>query len=269
MRFSLISFIFVSIGLSQAIPQKRAITLPPANGKFDYQLGGAYAPDSSVKVLTRDRTAAPVSGLYNICYINGFQTQPNEASWWKANYDSLLLRKSGGGYFEDPEWPGEILLDTRTDAKRQAIAQILNGWIDGCASKGFNAIEPDNLDSYTRSNKLLTSSNNLALSKLIADHAHGLGLAIAQKNTADLGSSGKSTAGFDFAVTEECQVWDECGDYTDVYGTAVLEIEYTDSDNYAQVFKDACSARGSKISVILRDRDLVAKGQSGYHYEEC
>jgi hypothetical protein len=84
-----------------------------------------------------------------------------------------------------------------------------------------------------------------------------------------LGSEGKTTAGFDFAVAEECQVWNECNSYTDVYGSGLLEIEYTDSNNAAQVFKNACSARGSKISVIYRDRDLVAKGKSGYHYEEC
>ncbi|KAF4609849.1 hypothetical protein D9613_010439 [Agrocybe pediades] len=273
MRFS-ISFAFIAAAIATAqaatVLEKRTVTLFPTNGKFDYQLGGAYTPPSGTMIVTRDRTAAPVVGIYNICYINAFQTQPgSETTWWKNNYNSLLLKKSNGAYFEDPDWPGEVFLDTRTAANREAIANILNGWIDGCAAAGFKAIEPDNLDTFTRSNGLLTKANNLALAKLIADHAHSVNLAIAQKNTAELGSSGKTTTGFDFAVVEECQQYDECDDYTDVYGTNVLEIEYTDSKNYAKTFQSACSARGSSIPIILRDRDLVNPSQSGYHYEQC
>ncbi|KAH6906504.1 glycoside hydrolase family 114 protein [Coprinopsis sp. MPI-PUGE-AT-0042] len=269
------SFAFAIIAATLAVVQagvveKRAVTLPPANGKFDYQLGGAYTPPSGTVTVVRDRTASIATGLYNICYINGFQTQPgSEATWWKTNHDTLLLRKSNGQYFEDPDWPGEIMLDTRTAAKRTAIATILNGWIDGCATAGFNAIEPDNLDTWTRSNGLLTKANNLALAKLIADHAHTKNLAIAQKNAAELGSEGKTTAGFDFAVAEECQVWDECSEYTDAYGTAVLEIEYTDNDDADQVFADACADHGSTIGIIHRDRDLVTPSSSDYHYEHC
>jgi hypothetical protein len=62
-----------------------------------------------------------------------------------GSHPDLLLRNSTG-IVEDPQFEGEFLLDTSTNTKRQAIATILNGWIDGCASKGFQAIEPDNLD---------------------------------------------------------------------------------------------------------------------------
>ncbi|KAF5317120.1 hypothetical protein D9611_003505 [Ephemerocybe angulata] len=271
MRSFAIALIAAAIATVEAVAvlEKRAVTLPPANGKFDYQLGGAYTPPTGTQILTRDRTASPVTGLYNICYINAFQTQPDDATWWKTNYDTLLLRKSNNQYFEDPDWPGEIFLDTRTAEKRTALATIVNGWIDGCATAGFKAIEPDNLDSYTRSNSLLTKANNLALAKLLADHAHTKNLAIAQKNTAELTASDKATVGFDFAVVEECQAYDECDNYTDIYGTGMLEIEYTDNDNAQSVYQAACTARGATYSVILRDRDLVASGQSGYHYEQC
>jgi hypothetical protein len=89
-----IALVAAAIASAQAgaVPHKRAVTLPPANGKFDYQLGGAYAPDSSVKVLVRDRTASPVSGLYNICYINAFQTQAEEESFWKCMFTLHLCR---------------------------------------------------------------------------------------------------------------------------------------------------------------------------------
>ena len=38
-------------------------TLPPTNGQFDYQLGGAYEPAEGVVVVVRDSTAAPAFGL--------------------------------------------------------------------------------------------------------------------------------------------------------------------------------------------------------------
>jgi Glycoside-hydrolase family GH114 len=116
---------------------------------------------------------------------------------------------------------------------------------------------------------MLTQANNLALAKLIADHAHSKNLAIAQKNVAELGSLGKTTAGFDFAVAEECQKEEECQEYIDAYGDLVLEIEYTDNDGAAAIYSAACSDHGSRIAVIHRDRDLVPSGQSGYHYEAC
>lgn len=65
----------------------------PANAKFDYQIGGSYTPASDVRVVTRDRTAAPVAGLYNICYINAFQTQAVDKKFWAGA--SLTSRAPG------------------------------------------------------------------------------------------------------------------------------------------------------------------------------
>ncbi|KIY69372.1 glycoside hydrolase family 114 protein [Cylindrobasidium torrendii FP15055 ss-10] len=255
-----------------ASPTARAVTLPPVNGKADYQLGGAYTPANDVVVVTRDSTASPVSGKYNICYINAFQTQPGDKAYWEDSARSdLLLRKSNGDLFEDPDWKGEYFLDTSTDAKRQRLATIINGWIDGCNSKGFDAIEPDNLDTFTRSNDLLTADNNLALAKLFTDHAHTLGLAVAQKNTGgELEGDGKEVAGFDFAVAEECQEYQqygECDAYANAYGNNWIEIEYT--DNGVKWWNQACTARGASISVIYRDREVVPSSSSDYHYQEC
>ena len=128
-------------------------------------------------------------------------------------------------------------------------------------------MEPDNLDSWTRSKGLLTRQDNVAFATLLAGRAHQDGLLIAQKNTSELGTAGRDDVGFDFAVAEECQVYDECDAYTDVYGDRVAEIEYT--DNPRSAYEQACRARGARISVILRDRDVVPRGRSGYAYEAC
>jgi hypothetical protein len=257
-----VTAVVLGAGLAHSSPAA-TVALPPVNGQFDYQIGGAYTPASS----DRDRGASPVVGKYNICYVNAFQTQPDEASFWTSNHSNLLVKRANGTNLTDPDWPGEFILDTSTAAKRTSIAAIVNGWIDGCKAKGFRAIEPDNLDSWTRSLNKLTKSGNVAYATLLATHAHSIGLAIAQKNTSELGTTGKTSVGFDFAIAEECQVYSECGSYTGPYGNHVIEIEYT--DNARSAYTKACAAQGKSISVILRDRDVVAKGQSAYRYEYC
>ncbi|MCE0538753.1 endo alpha-1,4 polygalactosaminidase [Kineosporia rhizophila] len=242
------------------------VTLPPANGQFDYQIGGAYTPVAAVKIVDRDREAKPASGKYNICYVNAFQTQPSEADFWTGSHDDLLLKTADGDYVEDSEW-GEFLLDTSTEAKRKALAAVVGEWIDGCAAAGFDAVEPDNLDTYTRSDDLLSKDDNVAFAALLAERAHDAGLAIAQKNTAELDQSDAKAAGFDFAIAEECQVWKECDAYTDIYGDQVYEIEYTDNGQAA--YTKACASQGKEISVILRDRKVVPSGKSAYRYQSC
>ena len=237
--------------------------LPPANAVFDYQIGGAYPPATAARIIDRDRGDQPVRGRYNVCYVNAFQTQPEENGWWVRHHRNLLLRKNGR-YVEDPGWPGERILDSSTAPKRSAIAAIERGWFRGCAGKGFQAIEPDNLDSWSRSKGLLTKADNVALARLLVAAAHSDRLAIAQKNTAELAGQ---RIGFDFAIAEECAVYAECGAYINAYGGRVYEIEYT--DNPISYFRKACAQDGTRISILLRDRDVVARGKPGYHNETC
>ena len=236
-----------------------AVTLPPAHAKFDYQIGGAYTPPAGVQVVTRDRTAAPAPGLYNICYVNAFQVQPGEQGQWASD---LLLRDASGKLVIDEDW-GEPLLDLRTAGKRNRIAAKVNGWIDGCAAAGYKAIEPDNYDSYTRSKKLLTATQAEAYLKLLATHAHSKNLAVGQKNTVELAGD-RQAVGLDFAVAEECGQYDECADYVDAFGTDVIVIEYTDSGR-----RKACSQYGGTLSIVQRDVDVSVPGDSGYVRKTC
>jgi len=243
-----------------------ARTLPPIDAQFDYQIGGAYPPLSSVAIVDRDRHDPPAADRYNVCYVNAFQTQAEDAAWWRANHDDLLLRRDGA-YVVDEGW-GEILLDVSTPARAAAVASIVGGWIDGCARAGFDAVEPDNLDSWTRSDGLLTSADALAYAQLLATRAHVDGLAIAQKNAAELGLLGKLSAGFDFAIAEECHPYVECGDYTSVYGHEVYEIEYPENGGEANFIR-ACRAQGERISIVYRDVGVVPAGEPGYVSRWC
>ncbi|HEY0448675.1 endo alpha-1,4 polygalactosaminidase [Actinophytocola sp.] len=234
----------------------------PADVPADYQLGGAYPPPDGVGLVVRDRTAAPADGAYNVCYVNGFQTQPDAIGWWRREHDELLLRDAHGNYVEDKEW-GELLLDITTPANREAIAGIVGPWIAGCAADGYEAVEIDNLDTYDRSGGLVDRSAALAYATLLTRAAHDANLAIGQKNAPDIAAEAHA-AGFDFAIAEECGRYDECAGYTGVYGDAVLVIEYRRED-----FATTCAGFGDRLSVVLRDVALTTPDAPEHTYDAC
>jgi len=221
----------------------------PVGPDVDYQLGGAASVPPNVGIVVRDRRARPVAGIYNVCYVNAFQAQPDERRFWRAHW--RLVLKRDGRPVVDSAW-GEWLLDTRTRSKRADIARIVGRWIDGCAAAGFDAAELDNLDSWSRSDGLIRPRHAKALARRLVVRAHRAGLAVAQKNWAEW--DGRA-AGFDFAVAEECGRWRECGAYVAHYGRRVLVVEYRTVD-----FDATCARWGSRLAVVLRDRDLLPGG---------
>ncbi|AEM86485.1 endo alpha-1,4 polygalactosaminidase [Streptomyces violaceusniger] len=235
------------------------VALPPVHGGFDYQIGGEYTPPKGVDIVSRDRADSPADKLYNICYVNAFQVQPGERDQWP---DDLLLRDRDGDLVIDTQWK-EPLLDISTAKKRERVAEKVNGWIDGCAEDGFDAVEPDNYDSYERSKKLLTTAHAKEFMALLSEHAHAQGLAIAQKNTAELLSDRKA-AGLDFAVVEECGEYDECGEFAKAYDDHVVVVEYGEEG-----FAKACAGWGDRLSIVLRDEDVSTDDGEDYVRETC
>ncbi len=247
---------------STALPSS-AIALPPSGAVPDYQLGGAYDPSPGVGIVGRDRGAEPAPGVYSICYVNGFQTQPGELDAWPRE---LLLQRDGEVVF-DPDWPDEALIDTSSAAHREKIADTVIPWIEGCADAGFDAVEFDNLDSYSRSGGSLSLEDNLALAALLVDAAHAVGLAAGQKNAAEDAAMLHERADFDFAVAEECAAYEECSAYTAVYADHVIDIEY--ADELPRPFAEMCADDSSPDSMVLRDRDLVTPEDDAYAFETC
>ena len=239
---------------SGAAPELPVLPGLPAGARVDYQLGGAYAPAAGVAGVVRDRADAPAPGLWSACYVNAFQTQPGAVGW----PEDLLLHDASGARVEDPDWPGEHLVDVSTPELRERLLDVVGPWLDGCAAAGFDAVEPDNLDSWTRSGGLLTAEDAAATARLLVDRAHATGLAIGQKNAPELAGA---DLGFDYAVAEDCGQYDECAVYTEVYGT-VLDVEYTEAG-----FTRACATPG--LHVQRRDLDVVLPGAPGYVAEWC
>lgn len=247
-----------------SLPAGGHLAGPPPGVVVDYQLGGGYPPADGIGGVVRDVTDVPEPGTWSGCYVNGFQTQPAERDAWLAEHPDLVLRDDAGDPVIDPGWPDELLLDTSTEQQRSAIADVVGAQVMACAERGFDAVELDNLDSWTRSDGRLTEDGAVDLAARLVAVGHAAGLAVGQKNAPDLGVRGRDEAGFDFAVSEECLQYDECAAYTDVYGSAVIDVEY-EVDDWAA----ACADPQRPPSTVLRDRDLRTPQDAGYVLETC
>jgi hypothetical protein len=225
------------------------VVLPPSGVSFDYQLGGDRSVPDHVGIVVRDRAGAPEPGVYNVCYVNGFQTQPGEKRFWRKRW-GLVLKKDGEPVV-DGAW-GEWLLDVRTAEKRRRLARIVGGWTAACAEDDFDAVELDNLDSFSRSRQLITRQDARRFARTLVTKAHDVGLAAGQKNWA--GWDG-TDVGYDFAISEDCARWRECGAYVEDYGALVLDVEYR-----PKPFRRACRNWSDEISVVRRDLALTPDG---------
>lgn len=254
-------------------PRDAAPALPPTSGSFDYQLGGAYGAAEAglaeeFDVVVRDATAAPLPGAYSICYVNGFQTQPEGDGAWDDHPEAILVDPSGEPVV-DPDWPDERILDPGTPETRESILDVLGPVVEGCAADGFDAVEIDNLDTFARF-PAIDEDGALTLARAYVDLAHANGLAIGQKNAADIAPLAHDELGFDFAVTEECGRYAECGAYTGVYGDHVLQIEYPGSlADGGTDLAAVCADPERAPLTILRDIDLVDPGDPEYVRETC
>ncbi|MGI8865510.1 MAG: endo alpha-1,4 polygalactosaminidase [Rubrobacteraceae bacterium] len=127
--------------------------------------------------------------------------------------------------------------------------------IASSAKKGFDAVEPDNIDGYTnKSGFKLTYNQQLAYNRMLAQIAHKRGLSIALKN--DTAQVKKLVRYFDFAVVEECFAYNECGRYSPFVkaNKAVFVTEYK-TRNVAAKCK---SARNMDFSLIFKKMNLSA-----------
>jgi hypothetical protein len=244
-----LTIVLVPLLLLTAAPATAAIKPLPVGPDVDYQLGGARSVPANVGIVVRDRRAKPLPGVYNICYINGFQTQAEERHFWKKRM-TLVLKRHGKPVV-DSAW-NEWLLDLRTAKRRERLSRIVGVWTRRCARHGFDAVEFDNLDSYTRSHGLLKRRQARAYAHLLVRTAHRAGLAAGQKNLSDL--DGRHV-GYNFAIAEECGRYRECGDFVSSYGRRVLSIEYRRKD-----FRWTCAHYGGRLAVVLRDLDLTSTG---------
>ena len=151
-------------------------------------------------------------------------------------------------------WPGEKWLDIR---RIDLLGPLMRARLDLCKAKGFDAVEPDNIDGYTNDTGFpLTAQDQLAYNRWLADEAHARGLSIGLKN--DLEQTADLLASFDWALSEDCfdQGWCDAFSAFIQAGKAVFAAEYTDT---GITLADFCpQAQALQFSAILKQRDLDA-----------
>ena len=191
--------------------------------------------------------------MHVLCYISVGTFED-----WRPDADLFPDEVIGDAWYE---WEGERFVDIR---RIDLLAPIIEARFDMCRDKGFDAIEPDNIDSYggglAATGFDLTETDQLAFNLWIAEEAHERGLAIGQKNVSELTAQLQSV--YDFAVTEDCYVdgWCEEVEPYIANGKPVFAIEYTDVD--ADLTEICPIATEIQFSVVLKNRDLDAWRES-------
>jgi endo-alpha-1,4-polygalactosaminidase (GH114 family) len=151
-------------------------------------------------------------------------------------------------------WPGEKWLDIR---QIDRLAPIMRARLDLCAAKGFDGIEPDNIEIFENNTGFpLTYQDQLKYAQWLSNEAHSRGLSIGLKNAPNMVKD--SISFFDFAITEDAYLFGWIGDMLSFIdaGKPVFAAEYTDTE---VDFQAACAyGKAHGIDFILKNRILTA-----------
>jgi len=187
-----------------------------------------------------------MKGRKVICYIN-------VGSWenWRPDKDKFPPEVLGKDY---EGWHGEKWLDIR---QLEILAPIMLARLDLCKAKGFDAVEPDNMEIHDNNTGFpITYDDQLKYALWLAEEAHKRGLAIGIKNAPDQVKD--LVDHFDFAITEDAfyQKWAEKMNPFIEAGKPVFAAEYTDLGGDFESF--CVKSKELKFSTILKHRNLDA-----------
>ncbi|MFB7182621.1 endo alpha-1,4 polygalactosaminidase [Streptomyces sp. NPDC056257] len=223
---------------------------PPPGVGWQWQLTGKL--DTSVKAPVYDvdgftTTGEQVAelkkaGRKTICYLS-------TGAWEDFRPDADAFPKDLLG--QGNGWEGERWLDVRRVAE---LEPLMAKRFDMCRDKGFDAVEPDNMDGYRNTTGFpLTADDQLRYNRLIAKLAHDRGLAVGLKN--DLDQIPQLVDAFDFAVNEQCAQYDECELLKPFIaaGKAVFHVEYE-----LPAARFCARSRELKLSSLQKHYDLDA-----------
>jgi hypothetical protein len=216
----------IALGASFGAPlSASADTWRPVPGtSWQWQLQGTIDTnvDADVFDIDMDQSASVVADLHArgkkvICYVNvgAWESYRSDA----ARFPTFVLGNVYDGY------PNERWLDIR---QISVLAPIMRERFDNCSQKGFDAVEPDNVDGYSQDSGFpLTYEQQLAYNLWIAAEVHARGMAVGLKNDTDQAVDLQPS--FDFAVSEQCFQYQECDSWLTflIAGKAVFEAEYS------------------------------------------
>ena len=241
-----------------AVGQARAASwwTLPAHPTWYWQLTGTVNNNEPVEIYDIDgfeNSAEEVAllhaqGKHVVCYID-----VGTAEKFRPDYDEFpksVLGKPNG-------WPGERWLDIR---QLSVLEPIMTKRFEMCKEKGFDAVEPDNMEGYANKTGFpLTAQEQLTYNLWVASEVHSLGMAVLQKNDGE--QTVEQEPYFDGALSEECNQFDECSDF-DPYlavGKPVLNAEYKLKKRRFCAADEAAGIMGARFNLAL----------NGRRYEPC
>lgn len=207
---------------SPAATSSSGLWAPKPGQSWVIQLNGT--PTQQAEVITLDGvdatpaqvTAIRERGQHPVCYINAGAYED-----WRADASSFPQALIGKGL---DGWAGENWLDIRAV---EQLRPLMAARMDSCQAKGFEAVDPDNVDGFANDSGFdLSATDEQTYLRMLIELAHQRGLSVGLKNALDL--LPQIGPEVDFAVNEECQQFNECERY-DAFvasGKAVLNIEY-------------------------------------------
>lgn len=262
---------------AQTLTSPTSYKRPPAGRLgWDLQLGASTESKvtlpNTVRLIEVDgfgtsaQTVADLKakGAYVVCYINAgsYESYRPDSGLYP---NSLKLQT-------DPDWPDESFLDIR-DVFRSGgvLADILKNRIDMCKAKGFDAVDPDNLQNDENiTSGVITRQDQLNFNGWLTDTAHRAGLAIFQKNGPDRilqrDKLGRLMVDlFDGIVNEQCGQYKECAALAAYVerGKPALNVEYRAK------FLNCAESAGLGINSMLKDLNLVGMQQKAYKRTAC
>ncbi len=224
---------------------------PPGKPTFYWQLQGALKTTLGAGVYDVDGfetsalevAALQAEGKHVVCYID-VGTAENFRPDYSAFPRSVLGRSNG--------WPGEKWIDIR---QLSVIEPIMAARFQMCRAKGFDAIEPDNIEAASnRSGFPITAAQQLTFNDWVAEDAHSLGMAILQKNDGE--QAAQLEPYFDGVLTEQCNQYHECGDFEPYLkaGKPVINAEYKLKTSRFCAADTAAGLVGARFNKALNGR---------------
>lgn len=221
MRLMLAACVVAALVVPAAAAQSR--WRPPQHLTWYWQLTGTLRLNVSVDAYDVDgfeTSAASVRRLHAagrrvICYID-------VGTWENWRPDARKFPRSVLGASDG--WPGERWLDIR---RLSVLEPIMTARMRMCRRKGFDAVEPDNIDGFSNHTGFpLTAREQLRYDRWVAHEAHALGMAVFQKN--DPQQARALQPDFDGVLDEQCNQYSECAAFRPYLaaGKPVLNAEY-------------------------------------------
>ena len=141
----------------------------PVDLSVDAQLFDIDLFDNAASVVVRLHSR----GRHVACYLDAGTLEPGRPD--SGDFPASVVGK------ELPDWPGEHWLDVR---RLDVLGPLLERRLDLCRQKGFDAVEPDNVDAYANDSGFpLTRRRPAALQPLPRAAAHARGLSSGSRTT--------------------------------------------------------------------------------------